>query len=308
MNITSPEILIAALAFACVMCFGIVLVMVFSRRRNKSDQRLSMARLEPIGTEERKKASLAKVFEKIGNFVSHGQASTDLWEQLIRAGYFGRQAPAVYMGAKMLFFGMGAILTTTAVVLMPNDMTLVTKLVAVVVGAAVFFFVPNLFILQRDRTRQEEVRHSLPDAIDLLEICVSSGIGLDMAWNMVANEFESVSPILASAMDLSNFEMHLGVSRAESMRNMAARTGADQLSSLAAILIQSERFGTSVGEALRTFATSMREERTFIAEEQAERMSVKLIIPMVLFIFPAIIIVVIGPAVIKIAAGMLSGM
>ncbi len=307
MNITSPEILIAVLAFACVICFGIVVLMLIKGRRKTPDERLSMARFEPLTTEERKKVSLAKVFEKIGNFVSHGQASTNLWEQLIRAGYFGRQAPAVYMGAKMLFFGIGAVLTTVAVIMLPNNMTPVTKMVTVVVGAAVFFFVPNLFVLQRERGRQEEVRHSLPDAIDLLEICVSSGIGLDMAWNMVANEFENVSPILASAMDLSNFEMHLGVSRAESMRNMAARTGADQLSSLAAILVQSERFGTSVSEALRTFATSMRDERTFVAEEQAERMSVKLIIPMVLFIFPAIIIVVIGPAVIKIASGILSG-
>ena len=160
-------------------------------------------------------------------------------------------------------------------------------------------------MLARERSRRDEIRQYLPDAVDLLEICVSSGIGLDMAWNMVANEVHHVSPVLATAMDLSNLEIHLGASRTDAMRNMATRTGADQLSSLAAILVQSERFGTSVASALREFAASMREERRMLAEEGAEKMAVKLIIPMVLFIFPAIILVTIGPAAINIIHNLL---
>jgi tight adherence protein C len=167
------------------------------------------------------------------------------------------------------------------------------------------FFLPNLVVLARERKRREETRRYLPDVVDLLEICVSSGIGLDMAWNMVAEQIHHVSPVLATAMDLSNFEIHLGATRTEAMRNMAMRTGADQLSSLATILVQSERFGTSVAVALREFADSMREERRMTAEESAEKMAVKLIVPMVLFIFPAIIIVTIGPAAINIARSLL---
>ena len=162
------------------------------------------------------------------------------------------------------------------------------------------FFVPNLVIILQKKKRQEEVQQNLPDVVDLLEISVTSGVGLDMAWNLVADEIDDVSPVLGTAMDMSNFEMHLGASRAEALRNMAIRTGAEQLSSLAAILVQSERFGTSMAVALREFATSMREERRMRAEEKAEKIAVKLIGPMVLFIFPAIIIVMVGPAIVNI--------
>jgi len=122
-----------------------------------------------------------------------------------------------------------------------------------------------------------------------------------MAWNIVADEIQHVSPTLANAMGLTNFEIHLGVSRVEAMRHMAARTGVDRLASLAAILVQTERFGTSIATTLKVFATSMREERFFEVEEHAEKIAAKLMIPMVLFVFPAIFIVTVGPAVITIA-------
>jgi tight adherence protein C len=155
------------------------------------------------------------------------------------------------------------------------------------------------------KKRHDEIRRHLPEAVDLLEVCVSSGIGLDMAWNIVADEIQHVSTTLADAMALTNFEIHLGASRAEAMRRMATRTGVDELASLAAILIQTERFGTSIAAALRVFAESMREERTFTAQENAEKMAVKLILPMVLFIFPAVLIIVAGPAAIAIAKTLL---
>ncbi|MHC4743966.1 MAG: type II secretion system F family protein [Planctomycetota bacterium] len=124
---------------------------------------------------------------------------------------------------------------------------------------------------------------------------------------MVANEIQQVSTVLSNEMALTNFEIHLGANRAEAMRRMAERTGAEELASLAAILVQTDRFGTSMGTALREFAKSMREERGFKAEESAEKMAVKLIIPMVLFIFPAVMIIIIGPAVVSIFRDMIMG-
>jgi tight adherence protein C len=199
---------------------------------------------------------------------------------------------------KILLFAAG--LTITATLAVPTDQTLVKKISLISLGAVVPFFLPNLIVLHKVRKRREEIRQYLPDVVDLLEICVSSGIGLDMAWNVVSEEIRHVSNVLGTAMDLSNFEMHLGASRTEAMRSMAARTGADQMSSLAAILVQSERFGTSVAVALKEFAASMREERRMTAEENAEKMAVKMIIPMVLCIFPAVVVVTIGPAAINI--------
>jgi tight adherence protein C len=253
----------------------------------------------------KKKSGFLRALEKIGNFASHGRASTSLWEQLVRAGYLGASAPAVYTGVKMLLFVTG--LVGTAVLVVPTDIYIATKITLIFLGGAILFFAPNIRLLIQLKKRHDEICQHLPEAIDLLEICVSSGIGLDMAWNIVTDEIQHVSSTLASAMALSNFEIHLGASRVEAMRHMADRTGVDELSSLAAILVQTERFGTSIASTLRVFAASMREERLFTAEEHAEKMAVKLIIPMVLFIFPAVLITTAGPALITIFKVMIFG-
>jgi tight adherence protein C len=165
---------------------------------------------------------------------------------------------------------------------------------------AMFTLLPNIVVLVRRSQRTGEVRRNLPDAIDLLEICVSSGMGLDMAWNAVCDEIRGVSPILADEMALSNLEMHLGAPRADALRNMARRTGVDDLSSLVATLVQSERFGTSISQALRIYADALRAERSQRAEESAEKLAIKLLFPMVLFIFPCMFVVILGPAGIRI--------
>jgi len=166
---------------------------------------------------------------------------------------------------------------------------------------AAFALIPTVLVTLHRRKRTSEVRRTLPDAIDLLEICVSSGMGLDMAWNAVCDEFRGVSTILADEMALSNLEMHLGAQRADAMRNMAKRTGVEDISSLVGTLVQSERFGTSVSQALRTYADAIRMERSMRAEEAAEKLAIWLLFPMVMFIFPCMFIVILGPAGIRIS-------
>ncbi|MBN1787408.1 MAG: type II secretion system F family protein [Sedimentisphaerales bacterium] len=308
MNISSSEIIIPVLTFLSVVTLG-GLIMFIQANRKKS---LAMKMLQhedalPGQTGEgdvKKKDALLEIFEKIGNFVSHGQTTTTLSEQLIRAGYHSKSASAMYTGVKMLLFFVGMVMTACMVINI--NINLITKMTLIFVGGVVFFFLPNAKIMVQFKKRSREINRYLPEAIDLLEICVSSGIGLDMAWNIVSNEIKQVCPILAGAMDISNFEMHLGASRVTALKHMAARTGVDALSSLAAILVQTERFGTSIGSTLQVFATSMREERNFAVEENAEKMAVKLIIPMVLFIFPAAVITVVGPAAIVIAKVMMT--
>ncbi len=303
-NWMSPTLLVAVLSFLSVLLVGIGLLFLREQRRRALRRRLEVGELscDPASRAMRRK-SLLRFVEEIGNFVSHGHASTSLWEQLIRADYMSRAAPAIYTGLKILLFAAGLVLT--ALLVLPGEQSPLKKMSLISLGGMIPFFLPNLFVFLRVRKRQEEIQQFLPDVVDLLEICVSSGIGLDMAWNIVSDEIHHVSEVLGTAMDLSNFEMHLGAGRTEAMRNMATRTGADQLSSLAAILVQSERFGTSVAVALKEFASSMREERRMTAEENAEKMAVKLIVPMVLCIFPAVIIVTVGPAAINIARTLL---
>lgn len=298
-DFTRPEILVAVLAFVAVVFIGVTVLFLREQRRKAASRRLLETNQRRIPVPTGQESRLAKFFEQIGNYVSHGRASTSLWEQLVRAGYMSRSAPAVYSGAKMLLFVLG--ITAAAVLAVPLEMSMARKVWLISLGGAIPFFLPNMFVRIQEKKRREEIRLFLPDAVDLLEICVSSGIGLDMAWNMVADEIHHVSDVLGSAMDLSNFEIHLGASRTEAMRNMATRTGAETLSSLAAILVQTERFGTSMATALQEFAGWMREERHFAAEEQAEKLPMKLLFPMAFFIFPSIMVITLGPAMIHIS-------
>lgn len=295
-----PDVLVGVLSFIAVMFIGIAVLFFLDRRRKATMDRLrttGSATVPPTAAVG--PSRMLSFVEKVGNVVSHGNASPSLWEQLIQAGHLSKGAPAVYTGVKIVLFLLGIVVT--AFLAIPGEYSMLKKVEMISIGGAVMFFIPNLVVIYQKRKRQEEVQHHLPDVVDLLEISVSSGVGLDMAWNLVADEIDDVSPVLGTAMDMSNFEMHLGASRTEALRNMSVRTGAEQLSSLAAILVQSERFGTSMALALREFARSMREERRMNAEEKAEKMAVKLIGPMVLFIFPTIIIVMVGPAIVNIA-------
>jgi tight adherence protein C len=300
MDLISNKIVIPGLTFLSIFTIGSAVLILKGQRRKSLENRLQEGSWIVKDTKDsrKKKSGLLQFLEKIGNIASHGRASTELWEELVRAGFYGSAAPSIYTGIKMLLFFIG--LACTALFVMPMEVHITTKMTYIFLGGTFLFFVPNSILKIRLKKRKEEIRQHLPEAIDMLEICVSSGIGLSMAWNIVADEIQHVSPILANAMGLTNFEIHLGVSRVEAMRHMAARTGVDRLSSLAAILVQTERFGTSIASTLKVFATSMREERFFEVEEHAEKIAAKLIIPMILFIFPSIFIVTVGPAVITI--------
>jgi tight adherence protein C len=172
--------------------------------------------------------------------------------------------------------------------------------VLVVVGtAAGLSMIPNLILGQKVKKRTQEIRHALPNAIDLLEVCVSAGMGMDQAWNSTSEEMGEASQALADEMQLVNLEMLLGAKRSTALKSMADRSGADDLSNLASIISQADKFGTSVADALRTFAETMRESRSQKAEESAEKMAIKLLLPMVIFIFPVVLIVSAGPAALK---------
>ena len=301
MNWTFDDFYIAVLVFAVVFSIGgLVLILRRQKQRKIESRMLGILEDDPFYDGNAKnKSGLMAFLVKVGNIVSHGRSSTTLWEQMIQAGYMNPYAPMIYTGLKLLLFVVGLIATSFCVMVIPKEMDLSSVFMIIFLGGALFFFLPNLVIIYRLRKRYEEIYRNLPQAIDLLEICVSSGLGLDMAWNIVADEVRQVSTVLSSSMSLTNFEMHLGVSRIEAMKHMADRTGVDDLKSLAAILIQTDRFGTSIADTLRVFAQSIREERSFAAEEAAEKMGVKLLIPMILFIFPATLLVMVGPAVIS---------
>jgi tight adherence protein C len=239
---------------------------------------------------------------RVGKAVSPRSLSRNLQDDMIRAGLHGPNAAWAYLGAKALLAVVGAAGAYAAT--LPLALPVAARAFWVLAGLAGLSFLPNAYVRMRRQRRAAEIRSHLADAVDLLEICVSSGMGIDQAWNSVADEIRRVSPTLADEMALANLEIHLGVPRATAMRHMAQRTGAGELSSLVAMLVQTERFGTSICDALRTFAQSMREGRSQRAQEAAEKMSIKLLFPMVLFIFPAVVIVMAGPAAIQLFKAM----
>jgi len=244
--------------------------------------------------------------EQIGRAVSNGKApEAGLKEWLAQAGYYEDSASTIYVGAQMTLGVLALAIGGAAA--FSFDLSLMIRLCIVVAVLASLCLLPNFLVTIRRHKRTNDVRRNLADAIDLLEICVSSGMGLDMAWNAVSDEIRGVSGILADEMALSNLEMHLGAPRADAMRNMAKRTGVEDISSLVATLVQSERFGTSVSQALRTYADAMRQERSARAEEAAEKLAIKLLFPMVMFIFPCMFVVILGPAGVRIKEMFLGG-
>lgn len=289
--------LIAGLAAVTFMAFGGAVVLVQNARREAAAarQRATTAEGAPADLEDGPR--LIRTVFRLGEAVSKGKTSRNLREELAAAGFHNQSAAGIYIGTKLMLLIAGAI--TLSVLVIPADLAFAMKLTFIVGGSATLFFIPNLAVGIRRDKRRAEVKKVLPDAVDMLEICVSSGMGIDAAWTAVGDEIRRVSPTFADEMELTNLEVSLGVPRAVAMRHMADRTGAEDLSSLVALLVQSERFGAGIIEALTTFAKTMRETRGQRAEEAAEKMAVKLLFPMVMFIFPALILIMVGPALIQ---------
>jgi tight adherence protein C len=166
--------------------------------------------------------------------------------------------------------------------------------------AAAGYYLPDLFLNHKIRQRQRDIFETFPDALDLMRVCVSAGLGLDAALARVGKEIEFNSAALAEEFHELNLQLRAGMSRQEALRNMAERTGVEDVGSLVSMLIQSERFGTSVSESLKVHADSLRIKRKMLAQEAAGKIPVKLTIPMILCIFPAIFVVILGPAIIQI--------
>jgi tight adherence protein C len=218
-----------------------------------------------------------------------GVSRTRQW--LIQAGYRDPQHVTIYRGLRVLFAGLGfggAVLLTG----MSSPYLLA--------GMPAFgYFVPRFLLKKRVKARQRRIQLALPDALDLTVICVEAGLPLDQAMLRVGEDLSYAHPELSAEFHMVNLETRAGKPRVEALRNLAARTGVEDLTALVGTLIQTDRFGTSVAQALRVHSDSLRTERRQRAEEQAAKTTVKMIIPLVVFVLPSLIFVTVGPAVIQ---------
>lgn len=220
-------------------------------------------------------------------------------ERLTRAGYRGKDAQIIFFGSKVSL----AILFLLILVLCriylgkPSFISTIFFLVSV---ATLGFYLPDLWVNLTIRRREQKIRESFPDTVDLLVVCVEGGLGLDAAINKVGKEIELTCPVLSDELRLVNLEVRVGKSRREALKNLAFRTGLEEISSLVVLINQAEVFGTSISRALRVHSDHMRTKRHHRAEEAAAKLPVKLVLPLMLFIFPALFVVVLGPAFIQV--------
>jgi tight adherence protein C len=208
------------------------------------------------------------------------------------AGYTHPAAAAVY---SLVEIGLPVLLVALALGMLP----LKTGMLAALLGGAIGFFLPGLVLERRIRRRQLQVTNGLADALDILIVCVEAGNAIDQAILKAAEELEVSHPVLAHELQLVNIETRAGKPRLEAFRNFADRTKVEDVRSLVAMLVQTDRFGTSVAQALKTYADVLRTKRRQRAEEKAAKLGVKLVFPLVFFLFPALYVVMLGPAVIQ---------
>jgi tight adherence protein C len=217
-------------------------------------------------------------------------------ERLIKAGYDGNVAPLAYSMLRVL-----VLLAFPLVAFFFLQQTTFFKLVVGVVSAALFgLMLPPLILMRLEARRQEVIRRSLPDALDLLVVCVEAGISLDAAILRVAKDLMYVHPDLAKELLVVSRKTNAGMTREDALRGLWDRTGVDELRTLVAALVQSEKWGSSSARVLRVSAETLRRKRRHAAERKAATAPLKMIVPMALFIFPALFVVVLGPAVIQI--------
>lgn len=229
------------------------------------------------------------------------QKST-LQKQLVLAGY--RRPSAIYglMASKLLLALAVPLLVALLFMGAGNGGFLIEALGLVLVALLSFigFMLPDYVLAVRARKRREHFTEAFPDALDMLVICVEAGLGLDSAINRVARELRLSYPLLAHELELTSVETRAGKDRVEALQAMAERMDIEQAKSLVSLLIQAERYGTSIGAALRVYAEEMRVDRIQRAKTKAAKLPTQLLVPVVLFIFPALFLVILGPAVISI--------
>lgn len=223
--------------------------------------------------------------------------------RLSYAGYRSERAMITFLGAKMLLgLAVGGLVIWYNVA-RAEPLRFAALYTIIAIGAG--FYLPNFWLSNRVKERQRKINHGLPDALDLMVTCVEAGLGLDAALNRVSEELRLSAPLLATELDQTALEMRAGMARGEAFRRLSNRTGVDELRNLAAIIIQTDIFGTSVARSLRVQAEAMRVRRMQLAEERAATVAVKLTVPLIFCILPSLFAVLMGPAVVKIIRVML---
>jgi tight adherence protein C len=269
------------------------------RRRKSEDEPGAVVKKSDAVTRVLAKASpaLAKPLQPKSEYEVN-----KLKTRMANAGFRSEAAPSIFLGLKGL--GLLAGLLFSGVTLATLSEVNQKALMSAAICAGAMFYLPEIGLWFLTKKRKEAIFLSLPDALDLMVVCVEAGLGLDQAMRKVAEEMKTTYKVIAEEFGLANFQLQVGRPKAEVLHELGIRSGVDDLRALAAILIQADKFGSSIAQALRVQSDSMRTRRRQLAEEKAAKTAVKLIFPLVIFIFPGIFVVLVGPAAITMVRDM----
>jgi len=246
---------------------------------------------------------LKEILEEIGGRMQTRKADlVGIRRRMVQAGYSSPSAVAVFLGTRFVLSVGLAFLVLLAIPIL--GLPVWGAVLGAIWGFAIGWLFPGMVVSSRTRRRQKEMVKAMPDALDLLVVCVEAGLGLNQAMVRVAQEIGHVSPVLGEQLELTNLEIRAGTPRDEALRNLGERTGVEDIQSFVGMLIQTDRFGTSIADALRVHADVLRTKRRQRAEEAAAKTAIKMLFPLVFFIFPAMFVVILGPAVIQVIRGL----
>ncbi|HPD28701.1 MAG TPA: type II secretion system F family protein [Phycisphaerae bacterium] len=280
-------------------------------RRRMAGRRLDKAEALLTVAPKRERSAAKEMIEKVAPIAmrpvmpASEEEMNKLRSRLSQAGYRSEAALRYFLASKTIMGG-GVLLVA---LLFAMGMGLETRQIFGIAAFAggIGFMLPNFWLSLAQSSRQERIRNGLPDVLDLMVVSVESGLGLDAAIMKVGEDMHNVHPELAEEMMIAVAEGQMGLPRMEALEKMAARCGVDEVRALVSTVAQAEKFGTSIAKALRTQADSLRVKRRLRAEERAQKTTVKLMAPLILFIFPSIFVVLAGPAAMKLVAAFSRG-
>jgi len=290
----------SGVAFGAVVLIVLAVAYGFSGGNVPAAERLTRLWQPPstekqAGFREKQKQKVRQVLGDVGKLIPSSSKRIPHTQRLmVRAGYRRPESVMAMQGVKVLMpLGLLALVYFTG--LYKQSPIFILSFAAV--GG---YMLPEFWLTARVRRRQQLLRLSLADCLDLLVVCVEAGLALDQSFLRVTQELRIVHPALCEELDLVNAEIRIGRTRVEALRELATRTGVEDIKALVAMLVQTERFGTSIAQSLRVHSDELRTKRRQRAEELAAKATVKMIPPLVFFIFPALFVVILGPAIISI--------
>jgi tight adherence protein C len=307
---TSSTLIFAALVFALVLTLSLAVLSLWlpdpGRERLARLSTPSAGSAAPTSAWQRGQARLLSAMLWLGPWTAglsggEGDTPSALRLRFANAGWRSPVALQIYFISKTLLTVLLPALTWSVLNAQSWPANPMQRLALVVAAAALGYYLPDAVLKLRIQRRQLDLLHAFPDALDLLRLCVQAGLGLDAAIERVGREMRHARPVLSEEFALTGLALRAGSSRAEALRNLSQRVGLKDIDALVAMLIQSDRFGTSVSESLQVYADALRTQRRLRAEEAAAKLPVKLLIPLIFCVFPSLLTVLLGPVVVTLA-------